>query len=120
MEHDMEQFNKAVKANINRININFWKEHQKNFSDEAMEIYNRAINGEKLTELDHFILITEDQQKVDQYKKFYNIKEDIKNNNLSQEGLDFLVDTMCGEDKQNATLLKQKFSSFVKQEDKQK
>ena len=120
VQTDMNQYNTAIEKHIREVNVQFWEEHQKNFSEEAMEIYNRSLNGEKLTELDHFIMVTENQQQIEEYKKFYYIKEDIKNNNLSQEGLNFLVDTLCGEDIQSADVMKQKFSGFVKQDGLQK
>lgn len=118
MEHDIDQFNRAVAARINRENVEYWKSNQKNFSEEANLIIKKAEEGEKLSELDVFIITCESQEKVEQYKRFYKIRKSVKEGNIKKDDLHFLINTLCGEDKNMSDQMKSSFEYLFSEKDK--
>ena len=72
------------------------------------------------TELDVFIICNDNQQQIDEYKKFYNIRKNIKDGKLSKNDLYFLIDTLCGDDRESADKLKAGFSSFITEEQEER
>ena len=97
-------------------NLKDWRSEQKNFSAEAEAVFEKIQNGEELTELDVFIICNDNQKQIDEYKKFYNIRKNIKDGKLSKNDLYFLIDTLCGDDWESADKLKAGFSSFITEE----
>lgn len=120
VETDMEQYNMALANRINKENLEYWKANQQNFSQEAEEVIKKAQEGKKLSELDVFILTCPEQEKIDEYRKFYNIRESIKDGTVIKEDLHFLIDTLCGEDKNTADQMKSRFSYLINENDKEK
>ena len=113
MENDLEQFNQAIRQRIIKEDLEYWKSQQKNFSESANLVIEKVQNGKKLNELDIFTLICDDDEKIQEYKKFFDIRESIKDGKLTQEGLDFLVDKLCGNDTDMAKKMKNGFSIYV-------
>lgn len=113
MEHDMEQFNKQVTKMVIAQDLEYWKGQQKNFSPEVDKIFEKVQNGQKLNELDVFTITCDNQQQIDEYAKFYNIRESIKDGNVKREDICFLIDTMCGNDEKTKSELLRGFEPMI-------
>lgn len=120
MNNDNEEIVKEWKKLIVAQDLEYWKCQQKNFSKDAEKIFTKVQNGEKLTELDIFTLCNDNQQQIDEYAKFYHIREDIKNNRLSKSDLHYLIDVLCDGDKQSSDQMKIGFSFLINDTQEQK
>jgi len=70
--------------------IEAYSKYRRNFSTEAELIMKKIYEGKEISQLEVFILSCDDENKIEQYKKFYNIREQINNGNISPEQLELL------------------------------
>ena len=115
MDELKEQFNFAVNRLVNKVDLKFWQMNQKNFSEEINEIYEKVDSGKELSGLDVYILLTEDKEKINNYKRFCHIKECLNNKSLTENDLDYLINLICDEKTEEIDLLKEQYSKFLKQ-----
>lgn len=82
----MKKNNKALMER----RIEAYSKYRRNFSNEAEAIMKKLYEGKELSQLEVFILSCDDEQKIDQYKKFYRLRENINNGSLSPEQFEIL------------------------------
>lgn len=70
--------------------IEAYSKYRRNFSPEAENIMRKLYDGKEISPLEVFILSCDDKRKIEQYKKFYDIREKINNGNISYEQLELL------------------------------
>ncbi len=88
----------------------YYKKNRKNFSKEAETILDKIREGYIPNEADVFELLETDQRKINQYRKFYEIKDSIsKNGRINQEDLKFLIQQL-GIDEQTSIFMEQIFN----------
>ncbi len=73
----------------------YYSEERLNFSDNATIIMNKIKDGYDPNEADVFELLERDQKRIDDYRKFYNIRKDIEDTGKISEGdLKFLIESL--------------------------
>lgn len=70
--------------------IEAYSKYRRNFSNEAELIMKKLYEGKEISQLEVFILSCDDEKKIEQYKKFYNTREQINNGSISLEQLELL------------------------------
>jgi len=101
---EKEQEQASIKARYE-----YYKNNRKNVSKEAEGILNKIREGYIPNEADVFELLETDQNKINQYRKFYKIKDSIsKDGRINQEDLNFLIKQL-GIDEQTSALMEQQF-----------
>lgn len=79
---------------IIKANIETYSKMRVNFSKEADRVMEKIANGEEVTRLDVFILTCTEQEKINQYRTFYELNERIKNGKIKETDFHFLVKTL--------------------------
>ena len=88
--------------------VKFMQETRKNFSKQADEVIEKFKRGEKLRDSDYFILMSTDQNKINEAIELDNIKERIEKGNIQHKDIDFLIDNL-GSTKELDQALRQAF-----------
>ena len=84
----------------------YYSEKRLNFSDDSNSIINKIKDGYDPNEADVFELLETDQRRIDEYRKFYNIRKNIEDNgNISEEDLEFLVKKLNVDEKTSNKLI---------------
>lgn len=78
----------------------YYSKERLNFSDNATSIMNKIKDGYVPNEADVFELLERDQKKIDDYRKFYNIRKNMEDTGKISEGdLKFLIESLDVDDK---------------------
>lgn len=89
-----EEFKQAL---VNQ-NIKAYSSQRKNFTVEADLIMEKVARGEELSQIEVFTLICDEPIKLEQYKKYHDLKEKVLNGNLNNEDLQFMARELNGND----------------------
>ena len=89
-----------------------YEQYQKqkiNNSDSANNIMNKIKNGYIPNEADVFELCCDDQKKVDEYRKMFDIKQRVKDGKISEQDYQFLINKIGINDDYLQSLIKKMF-----------
>ena len=102
---------KELEKATTKARYEYYKKNRINFSKSSEEILEKIKNGYIPNEKDVFELLTTEEEKINQYKKFYDIKDSIsKNGTIDKENLDFLIKQL-NLDEQTTNMLIQLFEA---------
>ena len=105
-----EEFNKAI---INQ-RYNYYLSKKVNNSESANKILERIKDGYEPDDADVFELCCNDQKMIEEYREMFDIKQRVKNGNISKSDYDFLIEKVGVNDEYLESLLKQMFISTGK------
>ena len=74
--------------------VEFYRSVRVNFSPETDKIMKEIEKGKEPSELDVFLLINNDPIEIENYKKYYQLKEKAKNGKINRDDIIFLVNEL--------------------------
>ena len=105
-----EEFNKA----ISNQRYNYYLSKKINNSDHANMILEQIKNGYEPNDADVFELCCDEQDKIDEYREMYDIKQRVKDGQISEEDYNYLINKIGVKDEYLESALKQMLVSTGK------
>ena len=93
---------------------NFYLSKKVNNSDHANMILEKIKNGYEPNEADVFELCCDEQDKIDEYREMYDIKQRVSNGQISQADYDYLINKIGVSDEYLESTLRQAFTESGK------
>ena len=90
-------------------NYRFYLEHLGNDSPEALALLEKIKEGYNPNQRDVFVIMCDDKNKIEEYTRFYDIRERVSKGVISEEDFDYLIMRMEIGDKALEQSLKAEF-----------
>lgn len=110
MTNESEDLNRA----IIKQRYNYYLKVKTNNSERANMILEKIKNGYEPNDADVFELCCDDEEKIMEYRKMFDIKQRVKDGHISKNDYEYLIEKIGINDKYLEDLLREKFISSGK------
>lgn len=106
--------NKEYEQAIINQRYNYYLSKKINNSDHANMILEQIKNGYEPNDADVFELCCDEQDKIDEYREMYDIKQRVKDGQISEEDYNYLINKIGVKDEYLESALRQAFTESGK------